>query len=67
MSTVDSWIASESELERVIYWRFEQLCLAGYTSYDALRLAGLVEIDLHRAIELIQKGCSPSTAARILL
>jgi hypothetical protein len=48
-------------------WRLEQLMEAGYDAEDALVLAVRPEIDLHRAIALLRKGCPAETAVRILL
>jgi hypothetical protein len=39
---------------------------AGYTLSLAERIAA-TEVDLHRAVELLDAGCSPETAAEILL
>jgi len=56
----------ESEDERVARWRAEALERAGYDSVSAAELAGRADIDLHRAIGLLEKGCSPELALRIL-
>lgn len=47
-------------------WRFQQLLEAGWPETDALLLAGSLEIDLHRACELLAKGCEQQTAWQIL-
>lgn len=47
-------------------WRFQQLLQAGWPETDALLLAGSLEIDLHRACELLAKGCERQTAWQIL-
>jgi hypothetical protein len=57
----------QTENEKVVSWRAERLERAGYAPAVALELAARIEIDLHRAIGLIERGCSPETAARILL
>lgn len=60
------------ELERdveaalVLSWRFEVLSRAGYPRDDAFRLAR-GEADLHRAAELLERGCPAETAVKILL
>jgi hypothetical protein len=54
------------EPARVESWRLHILLEAGYPVHLAERLAGS-EVDLHVAVELVRRGCSPSTAAEILL
>ena len=61
---------SQLEAERatqVLRWRLSTLAAAGYDLDDAIVLATNVEIDLHRAIELVRRGCPSATALRILL
>jgi hypothetical protein len=55
------------EDSRVLDWRIEELLRAGFPELLALELAATVEVDLHTAVELRQRGCPPETAARILL
>jgi len=57
----------ESESERIIRWRSEELCRAGYDPRDALRLAYRKDVDLHLAVSLLQRGCAEETALLILL
>ena len=57
----------ETEVERVERWRSEALEAAGYDPDSATLLAGRHDVDLHRAIEMVERGCSPETALRILL
>lgn len=57
----------ETELERVMRWRAGELERAGYDPSSAVALAEHTEVDLHTAVELVAKGCSPDLAARILL
>jgi hypothetical protein len=56
----------QSELEKVESWRLHVLIEAGYPLPLAERLAHS-EADLHRAVELIQSGCTFETAAEILI
>ena len=56
----------ESEDERVARWRAEALERAGYDTVTAAELAARPDVDLHRAIGLLEKGCSPELALRIL-
>ena len=55
-----------SESEKVETWRLHVLTEAGYPEPLAEKLAHS-EADVHRAVELTQRGCSHATAARILL
>ena len=57
----------ETEEERVLRWRQEELCRAGYPDRLALKLALRRNVDLHQAVDLLRRGCPPETAARILL
>ena len=47
-------------------WRGERLVDAGFPRGLALRLARDTRYDLHALIELVEQGCPPSLAARIL-
>ena len=55
-----------SERAKVESWRLHVLMEAGYPISLAERLAAS-EADLHRAVELVEQGCSHETAAEILL
>jgi hypothetical protein len=67
MSAIESELVFENELGRVVEWRLRALKRAGYEERDARELAERVDVDLHRAIDLLRGGCPPETAARILL
>ena len=56
----------ESERDKVESWRLHVLIEAGYPLPYAERLAGSCA-DLHVAVELVERGCQPETAAEILL
>lgn len=56
----------ESELERVERWRADELVRAGYGYQDAVELAARPDVDLHHAIELLERGCPPEVAVLIL-
>jgi hypothetical protein len=64
--------AAEAELQEnaedvlVRNWRLEGLLRAGYPFEAAQRLAELLWVDLHRAVDLVRRGCPPETAERIL-
>ena len=56
----------ETELDRVERWRTAELMRVGFAGDDAVALAARLDIDLHGAIELVQRGCPPELAVRIL-
>ncbi len=56
----------DSEQDRVIRWRVEQLLDAGYDGESALVIGLDPSIDLHRAVSLLQCGCPRETALQIL-
>lgn len=57
----------ETEAERILSWRLEELERAGYDARSAFDLAERADVDLHRAVELLRRGCPAATALRILL
>ena len=56
----------ETESERVERWRTAELMRVGFPGDDAVALAARTDVDLHEAIELVQRGCPPELAVRIL-
>jgi hypothetical protein len=56
----------QSEREKIAGWRLHVLVEAGYPVHLAERLAHS-EVDLHRAVELVKRGCDATVAAEILL
>jgi hypothetical protein len=56
-----------TEHDKVVSWRLHVLIEAGYTPASAERLAERTDVDLHRAVAIVRRGCSPRLAARILL
>ena len=50
----------------VTSWRQTQLCQAGFPAPLASRLAGDGRYDLHALLELVDRGCVPELAVRIL-
>jgi hypothetical protein len=67
MSAVQLELLYESEIERVENWRHEALRRAGYDRESAVVLAASHDVDLHRAVDLLQRGCSVDLALQILL
>jgi hypothetical protein len=57
----------ETELERVERWRADELMRAGYDPAGAAELAARLEIDLHTATALLERGCPADLALQILL
>lgn len=57
---------TETEAERVQRWRTEALERAGYDTQSATELAGRNDVDLHRAVGLVEAGCSIALALEIL-
>jgi hypothetical protein len=55
-----------SENEKVVSWRLHVLVEAGYPADIAKQIANS-DADLHHAESLLEAGCSPETAAEILL
>ena len=51
---------------KVVEWRRRRLVVAGFTRERASELASDGGIDLHALLELIDRGCAPELAARIL-
>jgi hypothetical protein len=52
--------------QEVFDWRRRQLLAAGFPPALARRLAPDASYDLHALIELVERGCSPELAVRIL-
>ena len=68
MATLDtSEQTAPPEIVRVLDWRFAELVRAGYQPDQAERLAVTPEVDLHVAVRLLDQGCPPGLAERILL
>jgi hypothetical protein len=66
-AAVEAVLVDETEDERVIRWRMEQLSNAGYSWACAMVIAANRDVDLHRAVALVRDGCPVETAVRILL
>jgi hypothetical protein len=66
MADVSTVETPSGERAKVEGWRLHVLVEAGYPSELAQQLAAS-EVDLHTAVGLVESGCSPDIAARILL
>jgi hypothetical protein len=56
----------EQETPEVVSWQRDQLVHAGFALPVAAHLAHDPRYDLHTLIELVQRGCPPELAVRIL-
>jgi hypothetical protein len=54
------------EHDQVVRWRRDQLVDAGFPRALAAMLAENPHYDLHALIELVERGCRPDLAVRIL-
>jgi hypothetical protein len=66
MKTIDQQSGRDREAAAVRAWREEQLLASGFDYPLANELAGEGDIDLHAVIELVEQGCPPELAARIV-
>jgi len=53
-------------LDAVVRWRCDQLVASGFAEPLAARVAENAHYDLHALIELVERGCQPELAVRIL-
>jgi hypothetical protein len=58
--------AEERSAHDVVRWRREQLVASGFSLPLATRVAQDSRFDLHAVIELLERGCVPELAVRIL-
>ncbi len=65
--TVEQLEQAGPTAKAVVAWRFEQLRRVGYDHRGARLLARRVDVDLHRAVDLLQEGCTKELALEILL
>jgi hypothetical protein len=56
----------DSDLEAIVRWRARRLELAGFAPALAAGLARDPRSDVHELLELVDRGCPPELAARIL-
>jgi hypothetical protein len=56
-----------SEPDAILSWRLRVLDRAGYDDDAAVVLAKSRHVDLHAAVDLLERGCPVDTALRILL
>ena len=56
----------EWEREEITSWRIECLEAAGYDPEASIVIALDRDVDLHRAVSLLERGCPPDLALQIL-
>jgi hypothetical protein len=59
-------VQQQAESAEVTAWRRDQLEHSGFPHPIAAQLAGDGRYDLHALIELVERGCQPHLAVRIL-
>ena len=57
---------ADANVEDVARWREEQLSRSGFSPTLAAEIANDTRYDLHALIELVERGCRPDLAVRIL-
>jgi hypothetical protein len=67
VAATDIYLVDSTEIERIERWRAEELERAGYEPRAAGRLAVRHDVDLHTAVDLLERGCSSDLALKILL
>jgi hypothetical protein len=67
MGETELHVLEDTEQMQIELWRAEELERAGYSHRAAGRLAARQDIDLHQAVRLLERGCSPELALKILL
>ncbi len=67
MSAAELQERPDVEIEVVEQWRVQSLSRVGYDLESATVLAASHEVDLHRAMRLLERGCPVDLALQILL
>lgn len=67
MTAAEAGLIEDTEVERIEAWRTEELRRAGYDRRAASTVATRHDVDLHLAVDLVRRGCSPELALKILL
>jgi hypothetical protein len=58
--------ARRGAVQDAVSWRAERLRRAGFDQTCAETIASRFDMDLHALLELVEKGCPPHLAIRIL-
>ncbi len=67
MAATDVTTREHTEIERIEQWRHQLLTRAGYDREAAVVLAASHDVDLHLAVNLLERGCTIDLALQILL
>ena len=59
-------VQAEQDSRDVVSWRRDQLAASGFPLPLAAGVADDLRYDLHALIELVERGCPPELAVRIL-
>ena len=65
--TTAELLSAQATGDEVVAWRRDQLRRAGCRRFEAEVLARETKVDLHAAVELLERGCPPKLALEILL
>jgi hypothetical protein len=65
--TTSELLRARANDAEVVGWRREQLRRAGCRRFEAEVLARELHVDLHEAVELLERGCPSPIALKILL
>lgn len=60
------WSNPADDPAQWVAWRIRRLLAAGFPRSLASRLAADERVDLHAVLELVDRGCPPDLAARIV-
>jgi hypothetical protein len=67
MSAAELELIPVTERDRIEQWRHAALERAGYHPEAAIVLAASLDVDLHDAVSLLERGCTVELALQILL
>ncbi len=67
MSAANVTTGVDTQVDLVEQWRHEALWRAGYDAEAAVVLAASHDVDLHLAVDLLERGRSQELALQILL
>jgi hypothetical protein len=67
VETLETPTWEQDDHDRVERWRQDELERAGFPPRDAATLAARTDVDLHCAVQLLERGCPQDLALKILL